>query len=127
MGQCNWSYKEQWLFGYGAQREEIMVQLLNNISAGHCHNLYLQILFQYGTIGLIIMIIILMISLRYLRYIRDSKTKGFLQCVIGVSMLHGQFEAGSRIIYFDFILLFLIYLIGRKNKLDNLKMESTIT
>ena len=119
--------KNQWLFGHGAQSEEIMVQLLNNISAGHCHNLYLQILFQYGTIGLIIMIIILMISLRYLRYIRDSKTKGFLQCVIGVSMLHGQFEAGSRIIYFDFILLFLIYLIGRKNKLDNLKMESTIT
>ena len=119
--------KNQWLFGYGVQDDKVMVQLLNNIHAGHCHNLYLQILFQNGIIGLIIMTIILMISLRYLRYISDSKTKGFLQCVIGVLMLQGQFEGAISNLCFDFILLFLIYLIGRKNKLDNLKEKSSIT
>lgn len=100
--------KKKWIWGYGCQSDAATRMTFNNVQAVHCHNLYLNILYQNGIIGLFIIFLILIIVLNRLKYLNNSKVRYFLEAYIGIFMLRRQFEAENiKVEFFMFIFIFL--------------------
>ncbi len=105
--------KRNWIWGYGCQSGTAFRIAFDNDSAIHCHNLYLNILYQYGIVGLIVIAVIFIIVLHELQRLKNDRIRYFLEAYIGIFMLRGQFEAEN--IKFEFFMFLFLYLYCRKH------------
>ena len=96
------AFRQKPLTGYGVVTGEISNELIGQI---HCHNYYLQILFESGITGMVLFIIILLLLVRPM--LRCGNTVS--ACIMGRAMLTflliSQFDIYSHMMFFAMIVM----------------------
>ena len=102
----NW-FKSYLILGNGIEPNSIITEKLGNVYAAHAHNLYLNIAYQTGILGVIIFSFIFIVFICRIRTLKNKKVKGMLTSTVFCILLMSQFEAYSL----DFMLIYITFII----------------
>lgn len=93
------------VLGWGQQSGEVMrTELLNGLS--HCHNEFLQILFQSGIIGLSIFLIAFYLLHQRMTHVQNRKLVFLFCCILLCFFLIFQVEAVNMTTFWGFVVIF---------------------
>lgn len=96
---------EKPVLGWGQQSGEVMrTELLDGLS--HCHNEFLQILFQSGIIGLFIFLIAFYLLHQRMAHVQNRKLVFLFCCILLCFFLIFQVEAVNMTMFWGFLVIF---------------------
>lgn len=98
-----------WILGYGIESGPVMAEKVGMLQAVNAHNLYLDILYKTGLLGISAMMLSFLYMIYCIHKIQDSKIKNFVEAFIGILMLLCQFEAYNIKFIFFVMILFTVY------------------
>lgn len=107
---------EELLIGHGSlSKPELEVLFDGTISQSmpHAHNIYLNVTFQTGLIGLVLFFLIFLVAVTHFREIEKKKVRYAFEAFLGVLMLMSQFEAYNMELYY--LIAFIMYLYATKD------------
>ena len=114
------------IWGYGREFSSVVTQKLfwkeTWFSVSHCHNLFINVLYETGIIGLMSLLIIIIYTWLKLRPYKDCKSAHLLSCYAGIFIVVLITESYQKMLGF-FVVLTVCTLI---NSIESIRLDNDI-